>query len=360
MEKEDFVFIKDQIQEQIGYQFKNLALLKQAFVRRSHSEENGGEDNEVLEFIGDKVLDFVIVKILAEKYGSFTSDNDEFISDYKEGKLTEIKQKLVEKKMLAHRIDLLEFANHLIMGNSDIQRNVGEEMSVKEDLFEAIVGAVALDCGWDMKEIQSTVEIMLDPDSYLSENPDENFVELIQEWTLKRYNTIPSYDFMNRHLRSSIWFRSEGTISSLTKKSFEYFSSKEASECNFTCLLKSGDTLPVFEGYGKSKSDARKDVCEFAYKYLEQNNLLLSIQDEIDNPNKDEAINQLEILSRRGYFSIPTYQFIEEYDNNGNPIWKCECHIIEKSKFFGSKSSSKKDAKKSAAFKMLNYVLNNK
>ena len=45
-----------------GYKFKNLDLLRQAFVRKSYSKENGGENNEVLEFIGDKVLDFVIVK----------------------------------------------------------------------------------------------------------------------------------------------------------------------------------------------------------------------------------------------------------------------------------------------------------
>ena len=41
------------IQSQIGYYFNNLDLLQQAFTRRSYSEENGGENNEVLEFIGD-------------------------------------------------------------------------------------------------------------------------------------------------------------------------------------------------------------------------------------------------------------------------------------------------------------------
>ena len=52
------------IQEQIGYHFNNPDLLQQAFTRRSYSEENGGENNEVLEFIGDKVLDFFVVKYL--------------------------------------------------------------------------------------------------------------------------------------------------------------------------------------------------------------------------------------------------------------------------------------------------------
>ena len=55
------------IQDQIGYRFKNPAVLEQAFTRRSFSMENGGQNNEVLEFIGDKVLDFIVVKLLAEK-----------------------------------------------------------------------------------------------------------------------------------------------------------------------------------------------------------------------------------------------------------------------------------------------------
>ena len=95
--------ILEMIQGQIGYRFKNTDLLQQAFVRRSYSKENGGENNEVLEFIGDKALDFIIVKKLAEKYGSFANEYEdydshdywnEFISDHSEGKLTEIKKKL--------------------------------------------------------------------------------------------------------------------------------------------------------------------------------------------------------------------------------------------------------------------------
>lgn len=39
---------------------------------------------------------------------------------------------------------------------------------MKEDLFEAIIGAVALDSDWDMEELQEVIQIMLDPDSYLN------------------------------------------------------------------------------------------------------------------------------------------------------------------------------------------------
>ena len=69
------------------------------------------------------------------------------------------------------------------------------------------------------------------------------------------------------------------------------------------------------------------------------------------------AINQLEILARRDYFSMPTYKFTETHDKNGNPLWKCECHITEEDKYFQAKSSGKKEAKKDAAWKMLKHVL---
>ena len=49
MTQNDLTFIQDQI----GYKFRNLDLLRQAFTRRSYSEENGGENNEVLEFIDE-------------------------------------------------------------------------------------------------------------------------------------------------------------------------------------------------------------------------------------------------------------------------------------------------------------------
>jgi ribonuclease-3 len=158
------------IQGQIGYAFKNSDLLQQAFVRRSYSKEEGGEDNEVLEFIGDKALDFIVVKLLAEKYGSYAEDYDdydsnedcnEFISDFREGKLTEIKKKLVCREMLASRIRIFGFQYELIMGKSDSDQNVHERDSVQEDLFEAILGAVALDCSWNWEKIDLVLEAML-------------------------------------------------------------------------------------------------------------------------------------------------------------------------------------------------------
>ena len=192
------------IQGQIGYVFKNSDLLQQAFVRRSYSKENDGEDNEVLEFIGDKALDLVIVKLLAEKYGSYAEDYDdynpredcnEFVSDLSEGKLTEIKKKLVCREMLASRIRMFGFQYELIMGKSDVDQKVLEQDSVQEDLFEAIIGAVALDSKWDLNALTNVVDLMLDPEFYLENGFDEqvNYVELLQQWYQKKHHNIPVY-----------------------------------------------------------------------------------------------------------------------------------------------------------------------
>ena len=109
------------VQGQIGYNFKNLDLLRQAFVRRSYTEENGGENNEVLEFIGDKALDLAVVRLLTQQFGHVTNSDpidgtklsvweqerrrqnnfgaislsNEFICDRSEGQLTKIKSRMV-------------------------------------------------------------------------------------------------------------------------------------------------------------------------------------------------------------------------------------------------------------------------
>ena len=352
MEAKDIRFI----QNQIGYEFSNTDLLQQAFVRKSYSNENGGQNNEVLEFIGDKVLDFVVVKLLCTRFGSMTSDAEwnEYECQHSEGKLTVIKKSLVQKSNLAYRIRMLGLEQFLIMGQSDYNQNVQNEDSVQEDLFEAILGAIAIDSNWDMQTLQEAVEIMLNPDENFE--GEENYVEMVQEWMLRDSGSIPLYHF--EKVNSSTWYFPFDGVS----QSFNVFGSPEERELmqsTHCCLLKIRDNLPKFRGFGRSKNQARKNVCKLAYEYLKKNDYLFTIEDEIDEPSKDQAINQLEILARRGYFPVPTYDFSEEYDYNGNPVWQSKCMIEGESKVYKAKSSSKKEAKKQAAYKMLKYVLEN-
>jgi len=363
MTEKDLVFI----QEQIGYKFNNVDLLQQAFIRRSYSTENGGENNEVLEFIGDKVLDLIVVKLLTTKYGYFLSqcddydpdiECDEFACEESESSLTQLKQMLVQKKTLANRIDILNLDIYLIMGKGDVQKNINGETSVKEDLFEAILGAVTLDCNWDINELENVVEIMLDPDSILDDDEEDNYVAYIQNWHIKEYNYYPKFKYDNSSYEeenSALHISNE--IRSIPKREPNLYviNTQTYYNTHFKCWV---DILKHrFIGYGKSKGEARKDVCKLIYDYLTENNLLHTIRDELDNPNKKDAISQLEILARRGYFSIPTYDFTQTYDHNGNPIWKCKCNIAEENIYFQASASIKKEAKKLAAYEMLMHVL---
>lgn len=339
------------IENQIDYKFKNRDLLQQAFVRRSYSMENGGSDNEVLEFIGDKVLDLVVVRLLTEEYGYMASDCEdfnqdecnEFYSDCDEGELTEIKRSMVQRKNLAERIDMLGFADFLIMGNSDINNRVDEKDSVKEDLFEAIIGAVALDCNWNMKVLEQVVEQMLNLDF---EEEDENYIQLLQEWSLQKNGFLPLYHVETYN--TAHWYMSGYVYDS------EPIMGKTPL---YKAYLKIEGFDKIILGFGDSQKEARKKAAKYAYTYLEENNMLFTIRDEIENPNKNDAINQLEILARRGYFAIPEYNFEEQHDEDGNPIWNCECIIDEKENSVFAKSSGKKDAKKTAAYEMLMKVL---
>jgi len=336
------------IQGQIGYVFKNSDLLQQAFVRRSYSKENGGEDNEVLEFIGDKALDLIVVKLLTEKYGAFAEDYDdydpredcnEFVSDFREGKLTEIKKKLVCREMLSSRIRMYGFQYELIMGKSDIEQQIFEQESVQEDLFEAIIGAVALDSKWDLDALTNVVDLMLDPNFYLENGFDEqiNYVELLQQWYQKKHHNIPVYCY------GKIDFPTAGlTYNDLGK---------------YRCQLGLYPLERGFEAVGETKSKSRMAVAEQAYRYLEENGLLVSWIDEIGEPNRDRAINQLQELYQKGYIGEPRYDFSETYDEDGNPVWRCECHVEGQSDYWWGNYSSKKQGKKDVAYDMLCYIL---
>ena len=315
------------IEKLIGYEFDNIILLQQAFIRRSYSQEHGGQNNEVLEFIGDKALDFAVVRKLTDVYGSFDK-NDEFASRYQEGKLTKIKEKLVERSMLAHRIDALGLADYLIMGKGDIVKNVQNEESVKEDLFEAIIGAVALDCEWDIETIQDAVEAMLDIEYYLENgfNDENNYVDLVQQWTQKTYHKVPLYEF-------------------------------EEYDEGFECFLHLPDIAEEFSGEGYSKSLARLNAAATAYEYLEENDLLTTMRDEIGEPCEERAVSQLHELAQKGYIEFPEYFFEEDHDEDGNPLWTCECCIERYENSFVNTCSSKKEAKRASAYEMLLEIL---
>ena len=324
----------EHIETQIDYTFENQQLLRQAFTRRSYTEERGGQNNEVLEFIGDKVLDFVVMKALSYNFGDLNKRDEYYLLDkMDEGDLTEIKKKLVERKMLAQRIDSLGFQDYLIMGKGDCKNNVQDDDKVKEDLFEAIIGAVAVDSGYDIDELEEVVGLMLNLDYYLDngfdDDDDENYVALVQQWFQKKGYGLPEYEF------------------------------DEGDDMNFSCSLYLEEYGEEFSAEGDSKSEARMSVAEEIYDYLDEEGLLTTMLDEIGEPERDRAINQLQELAQKGYISYPEYEYEQDYDDYGNPLWFCYCYVNEMDGRSKGYNSSKKDAKKYAALFMLRAVVDN-
>lgn len=340
------------IQRIIDYEFNDDRLLRQAFTRKSYAQEYGSKNhNEVLEFYGDKVLEFIVMQHLSEYYGKFTA-NGKYASELTEGQLTEIKKKLVGRKMLASRIDALGLGKYLLMGKGDIQKNVQQEESVLEDLFEAIIGAVAIDCGWDVELIGDVVERVLPVEEYLENGfkNERNYVDLIQQWCQKKYGILPEYIFSEDD---------EGFNCdlSLGEKFVIATAQQDDRRVNAGISVEQWNRVYghryTFVGRGYNKATARMDAAQEAYRYLEEFGTPVTLVDEVGEPSFDRAINQLQELYQKGYIQEPKYCIQQKPLYRGEPVWECHCSLGDTWSQHRGESTSKKLAKKEAAYQVL-------
>ena len=206
----------DDVQKKIGYWFDNEDLLLQAFTRSSYSSQHGGENNEVLEFLGDRVLDFYVEKVIADRFGFVKSQSDYYdeendldeyciVAHKNEADFTELKKQIVSNETLAKTIDKLGLFKYMYLGDTDLENPKFKDnmIKVKADLFEAILGAVAIDSDWNQDELQNVVEFMLQIDDFLAdvdtEEPRpskfqlENAVTTLKELAEKGRCSIPEY-----------------------------------------------------------------------------------------------------------------------------------------------------------------------
>ncbi|MBQ9115949.1 MAG: ribonuclease III family protein, partial [Clostridia bacterium] len=120
-----------ELEEKLGYVFRNKTLLTQAFThsscRPSHSEGDA-MDNETLEFIGDRSLDLIITKKLISHYGKQQYTEEEAKQNLNgfnplsvklnEGELTLLKTQLVNTEALSEQASKLGLHNYLITGDT--------------------------------------------------------------------------------------------------------------------------------------------------------------------------------------------------------------------------------------------------
>lgn len=121
----------------IPYEFANADLLREALTHRSAASRN----NERLEFLGDGVVNFVVAGVL---YRNFP--------DSGEGRLSRLRARLVRRETLAELARDLKLGDFLLLGPGEMKSGGHRRESILADAFEAVVGAIYLDGGFDAAE----------------------------------------------------------------------------------------------------------------------------------------------------------------------------------------------------------------
>lgn len=132
----------EKLEKKLGLDFKNKALLTQAFVHRSYLNENpnfGMEHNERLEFLGDAVMELIVTEDLYKKY-----------PEKAEGELTNWRAALVNAKMLTSVAEELGFNDFLLLSRGEAKETGKARAYILANTFEALVGALYLDSGYEV------------------------------------------------------------------------------------------------------------------------------------------------------------------------------------------------------------------
>lgn len=120
----------------MGYNFKNIELLKTAFTHTSYANERKISSNEKLEFLGDAILEFVVSDYLYANYKKL-----------KEGEMTKVRATVVCEESL-HQVALkYHFDDLLYLGKGEKISGGNHKKAILADSVEAVIAAIFLDSG---------------------------------------------------------------------------------------------------------------------------------------------------------------------------------------------------------------------
>ncbi|THB74441.1 MAG: ribonuclease III [Desulfobulbaceae bacterium] len=213
--------ILTELEQKIAYRFTDLRLLQKALIHSSYAFEQGqtGKDNEILEFVGDAVLDLVIGHTLCKRY-----------PEMREGQLTRLRASLVNEAHLAGMARKIDLGSYLSLGKGEETSNGRNKPSILSCAFEAVIGAVFEDSGYQVasdliqrlfdEEIETRKAhlVLTDAKSRLQEKLQEEF----NEAPVYRLDSEdgPSHQ---KHFSVSVMFRGQvlGTGQAGSKKEAE-------------------------------------------------------------------------------------------------------------------------------------------
>lgn len=122
------------LQQELGYEFRDLSLLERALTHSSMGNE-GEKSYERLEFLGDSFLNFAVAEVL------FHAE-----PEVAEGQLTETRANIVSRSPLANIAERLDLAAHIRHGKG-LRKNECTGERIRADLVESVLGAILVDGG---------------------------------------------------------------------------------------------------------------------------------------------------------------------------------------------------------------------
>ena len=167
------------LQKKINIKFKNINYLKKSITHKSYNPLN---NYEKLEFLGDRILGFVISKKLIELY-----------PEEKEGVLDKKLASLVNKNKCLEVAKNIGLEKFILIGNKS--KNTKVENKIIADSIEALIGAIYYDKGFEVSE--KFILSMWKKFINLSEETVVDSKTKLQEYSLKKFKCLPIYKLVS-------------------------------------------------------------------------------------------------------------------------------------------------------------------
>jgi ribonuclease-3 len=179
-----------ELENRLDYYFKDKAVLLEALTHRSFYHENperADAYNERLEFLGDSVLGFVIVEYLF-----FLDDN------FSESVMAKAKSYLVKEAVLSEIARSISLGQYLRLGKGEEHTGGRTKKSLLADAFEALLGAVYIDGGYEPAQKLVLGLFREKVDAIIFSREFHDFKTELQEKTQLLFNSIPDYQIIKQ------------------------------------------------------------------------------------------------------------------------------------------------------------------
>jgi ribonuclease-3 len=168
------------LQKELGYSFADPTLLARALTHVSHERDDGADHNEVLEFLGDAVLDLAVSDLLMRRFPARS-----------EGDLSKMRAGLVNTSALAEKAAQLDLGALLRLGKGEERSGGRTKASILAGAFEAVLGAVYQDGGFEAA--RRLVERYFTGDVKEKKLGQQDYKTRLQEISQMLFHAPPTY-----------------------------------------------------------------------------------------------------------------------------------------------------------------------